>query len=319
MHSNPNQIPKSNNISPLLADFSLLLVALGWGATFTIVKTAIEDLPPFPFLAIRFALAFLTLAPFLWLKRRAINKETAVKGLLLGFFLFVGYATQTIGLQYTTASNAGFITGLNIVIVPLLVALHQRKFPPKAILAGALTATLGLALLSIGDNFSVNNGDAIVLICALFYALHIFFVGRFAPGLDATVLTAFQLLMVSVLNGVCTLIIPQPQFAFTGYVWFGLIITAVFCTSLAFLIQTKMQQFTSASHTAIIFAAEPVFAAVFAFLLAGELLSLRGYFGAALVLAGILLAELSSIKKSALPEPQTAVKSHESAPSKAEA
>ncbi|HHV65898.1 MAG TPA: DMT family transporter [Peptococcaceae bacterium] len=308
MPPNPNQIPKTKNISPLLADFSLLMVALSWGATFTIVKTAIEDLPPFPFLAIRFALAFLTLAPFLWLKRQAINKKTALKGLLLGFFLFAGYATQTIGLQYTTASNAGFITGLSIVIVPLLVAIHQRKLPPKAITAGALTATIGLALLSIGDNFSVNSGDPIVLTCAFFYALHIFFVGRFAPGLDATVLTAFQLLMASALNGVCTLLFPQPQFAFTPYVWFGLFITAVFCTSLAFLIQTKMQQFTSASHTAIIFAAEPVFAALFAFLLAGELLSLRGYIGAALVLAGILLAELSSIKKNPLPKPQAAAK-----------
>lgn len=288
---------QKKRISPLAADLSLLLVALSWGSTFIVVKTAIEDLPPFPFLAIRFAIAFITLLPFLWLQRKDINKSSVSKGLLLGAFLFVGYATQTIGLQYTTASNAGFITGMNVVLVPLFVAYYQKKFPPKPIIFGALCATFGLALLSIGDNFTMNSGDPIVLICAFCYAAHIFFAGRFSPGENAIVLTAFQLLMVSVLNGISTILFPQPEIVFSGYVWFGLILTAVFCTSLAFLVQIKMQQFTSASHTAIILAAEPVFAAVFAYLLAGELLSPRGYLGAGLVLAGILIAEYNNFRK----------------------
>lgn len=285
------QIPR------IAADLTLLFVALSWGATFIIVKTAVQDLPPFPFLAIRFALAFITLLPFLWTQRRYINKSAIKKGMFIGIFLFLGYASQTIGLQYTTASNAGFITGLNIVMVPIFIAFYQRKIPSKPIIYGSLCATLGLGLLSIGDNFSINSGDPIVLICAFCYAAHIFFVGRFAPDVNATVLTAFQLLMVSLLCGICTVAIPQPQIIFSSYVWFGLILTALICTSLAFFLQTKMQQFTSASHTAIIFAAEPVFAAVFAYLLAGEILSPRGYFGAAFVLVGILIAEFSSIRK----------------------
>lgn len=297
---------KKSQVSPLVADLSLLFVALSWGSTFIIVKTAVEDLPPFPFLAVRFAIAFVTLIPFLWIKRQYINKAVIGKGLLLGVFLFLGYAAQTIGLQYTTASNAGFITGMNVVIVPVFVAYYLRKFPPKNILLGVLFATIGLALLSLGDNFSINSGDPIVLICAFCFAAQIYYVGRFAPDVDALVLTAFQILTVSVLSGICTVIVPQPPIIFSSYAWFGLILTAIFCTSLAFLIQTKMQQFTSASHTAIIFAAEPVFSAIFAYILAGELLSARGYIGAGLVLAGILIAELSSIRKSTLVNTETA-------------
>ena len=285
------------NIRPIVADLFLLFVALSWGATFIIVKTAVEDLPPLPFLAIRFALAFITLIPFLYLQRQHLNKNAILKGLLLGVFLFVGYVTQTIGLQYTSASNAGFITGLNVVIVPILVALYQKNLPHRTIIAGALCATAGLALLSIGPNFSINQGDPIVLICAFSFALHIFFVSRFAPEVNPTVLASFQILTVALLSGIGTSIFPQPPMIFSPYVWFGLLLTALICTSAAFFIQSKMQQFTSASHTAIIFAAEPVFAALFAFLLAGELLSSRGLVGAGLVLAGILIAEFSSIRK----------------------
>lgn len=288
---------REQQIPQAAADLSLLFVAMSWGATFIVVKTAVENLPPFPFLTIRFALAFLSLLPFLWTQREHLSFSAVGKGLILGTFLFIGYATQTIGLQYTTASNAGFITGLNVVIVPFLVALYEKKIPHFTILAGALSATAGLAFLSIGENFSINKGDPIVLICAFCFAAHIFFVGRFAPEVNATVLTTFQILTVSVLSGVCTLIFPPPTMEFTPYVWFGLILTALICTSLAFFLQSKMQQFTSPSHTAIIFAGEPVFSAIFAYLLAGEVLSQRGFVGAALVLAGILTAEFSSMKK----------------------
>jgi drug/metabolite transporter (DMT)-like permease len=160
----------TGKISPLTADLSLLIVALAWGSTFIVVKTAVQDLPPFPFLAVRFSLAFLSLVPFLWLKRRHINASAAGKGALAGIFLFLGYAFQTIGLQYTTASNAGFITGLSVVIVPLLIAICRKKLPRASITVGALCAVIGLALMSIQDGFTVNPGDPAVLICAFSYA-----------------------------------------------------------------------------------------------------------------------------------------------------
>jgi len=278
------------------ADLSLLLVAFVWGSTFVIVKWAIEDLPPFPFLAIRFAIAFVSLLPFLWFQRAHINLGTLLSGVVAGVFLFSGYAWQTVGLQYTTASNAGFITGLSIVFVPALVAITTRKLPSPSLILGILCALVGLALLSLGDSLQLNNGDLMILFCAISFALHIFLVGRYAPQTNATVLASIQILTVSVLSGFFSLILPQPVLVFSSTAWFGLLVTAILATSMAFFVQTKMQQFTSSTHTALIFSMEPVFAAISAFFLAGELLTPKGYLGAGLVLTGMLVAEFTGSK-----------------------
>ena len=275
------------------ADLSLLLVTLVWGSTFVIVKWAIEDLPPFPFLAIRFALAFISLLPFLWFQKAHINRKNILNGMALGVFLFSGYIWQTEGLQYTTASNAGFITGLSVVMVPTLVTITTHKFPRPSLLLGVLSALVGLALLSLGDHLEFNKGDLMVLICALSFALHIFFVGRYAPQTNATVLASVQILTVSILSAIFSLLIPQPPIHFTSTVWLALLVTAIPATSLAFFVQTKMQQFTTSTHTALIFSMEPVFSAIAAFFLAGEVLTHKGLIGAGLVLGGMLIAEFT--------------------------
>jgi drug/metabolite transporter (DMT)-like permease len=275
------------------ADFSLLLVALVWGSTFVIVKLAIEDLPPFPFLAIRFALAFISLSLFLYFQKAHISKGTLLKGVALGGFLFSGYAWQTVGLQYTTASNAGFITGLSVVFVPALVTLTTRKLPSPGLILGILCALVGLAFLSLGDRFQLNKGDLMVLVCALSFALHIFFVGRYAPQTNATVLASVQILTVSVLSGISSMFSPQSMMHFSTNVWVALLITAIPATSLAFFVQSKMQKFTTPTHTALIFSMEPVFAAISAFFLAGEILTPKGLIGAGLVLVGMLIAEFT--------------------------
>jgi len=275
------------------ADFSLLLVTLVWGSTFVIVKLAIADLPPFPFLAIRFGLAFISLVPFIWFQKEHICQETLLKGLALGVFLFSGYAWQTVGLQYTTASNAGFITGLSVVIVPALVTLTTRKLPHPALLFGILSALLGLAFLTLGDRLQLNKGDLMILVCAVSFALHIFFVGRYAPQTNAAILAGVQILTVSVLSGIFSIFVPHPPINFSPNAWLALIVTAVPATSLAFFVQTKMQQFTTPTHTALIFTMEPVFSAVSAFFFADEILTPKGLLGAGLVLGGMLIAEFS--------------------------
>lgn len=275
------------------ADFSLLLVAFVWGSTFVVVKWAIEDLPPLPFLAIRFALAFISLLPFLYFQKAHISKGTLLKGVALGGLLFSGYAWQTVGLQYTTASNAGFITGLSVVFVPVFVTITTRKLPNPGLILGVLCALIGLAFLSLGDRFQLNKGDLMVLVCALSFALHIFFVGRYAPQSNATVLACVQIFTVSVLSGISSFFLPQPIMNFSTNVWFALLVTAIPATSLAFFVQSKMQQFTSPTHTALIFTMEPVFAAISAFFFAGEISTHRGLIGAALVLVGMLIAEFT--------------------------
>ena len=278
------------------ADLSLLLVTFVWGSTFVIVKWAIEDLPPFPFLAIRFALAFISLLPFLWFQKKHISKKSLLKGAALGVFLFSGYAWQTVGLQYTTASNAGFITGLSVVFVPALVTITTRKLPSPSLLLGILCALVGLAFLSLGDRLQLNKGDLMILACALSFALHIFLVGRYAPEANATVLASVQILTVIVLSGIFSLLLPQHAMHFSPTAWVALMVTAVPATSLAFFVQTKMQQFTTPTHTALIFSMEPVFSAISAFFLAGEVLTFKGLIGAGLVLGGMLIAEFTGSK-----------------------
>ncbi len=276
----------------LKADLALLAVAGIWGATFVAVKNAVTDMPPFTFIALRFAAACIFLMLISPHKLRGLNRKTLVVGSLIGLLLFCGYAFQTIGLQYTTAANAGFITGLSVVLVPLFTGIANRRLPGLFTLLGIGCAAIGLAFLSLGAALSFNRGDLLVLFCAVCFAVQILAVGKYAPELDAFLLAVIQIGTVAVISGLIACLLPTQPAIFSRDVWLGLLLTAIPATSLAFLLQSTMQKFTTPTRTAIIFTCEPVFSAVFAYLLAGELLGMRGLVGATLVLAGMLLSEL---------------------------
>lgn len=287
------------------ADLALLLVAAIWGTTFIMVKDAVARYPIFAFLAIRFTLATVALLPLLrWpqLARRLgcppsdnpashpLNPLTA--GTLLGVLLFASYAFQTSGLQYTTPAKAAFITGLSVVIVPLLAALLWRRMPQPAALAGVMLATGGLALLSLNADLSMSRGDLLVLGCAVCVALHILTTGIFAPRADPMRLTVIQLLTVAALSGLFALLWERPLAFPSAAVWFAAAFTGLLASSLAFGVQTVAQRFTSATHTALIFVMEPVFAALSSYALGRETLTTRSWLGCGLILAGMLVAEL---------------------------
>lgn len=285
------------------ADLALLAVTFVWGVTFVVVQDALSGIGPYYFIGIRFAIAFVFLALIYGKRFRNINRATLKAGSFIGVFLFMGYAFQTIGLKYTTASNAGFITGLAMVLVPLFTSLMTKKFPGLALILGVSSATLGLGLLSLGTNLAINAGDILCFFCAICYAVHIILVGKYAPRHDPVLLAILQVGMVAVISlgfGVAWETLPAE---FTRPVWTGLLITAIPATALAFLIQNSVQRFTSASHTAIIFIMEPVFAAATGWLWAGEVLSSRQWVGCLLILVGMLIAELKdSLTTEALPK-----------------
>ena len=271
---------------------ALLGVSFIWGATFVVVKNALSSIGPFYFLGTRFLLAFLFLLAIYWRSLPKISWSLLLAGCLIGIFLFGGYAFQTVGLQYTTASNAGFITGLSVVLVPVFHASLNRKAPGLSATAGIILSVLGLGLLSLEESWHLNPGDALVLLCAFCFALHIITVGHFAPSFHPPTLAIIQIGTVSLasfLLGAATETWPRH---FTPSVWLALLLTAIPATALAFLIQNSVQRYTSATHTAIIFTTEPVFAAICAYLWSGEVLSLRQLVGCALILAGMLIAEL---------------------------
>lgn len=283
----------------IVADSSLLLVALIWGATFVMVKEAVSQIGVFTFLTFRFLFAALVLVFIFWPRLRASSPREFLAGALVGLFLFGGYALQTIGLKYTSVSKTGFITGLSVVIVPLLSTLLLRQKPNPNALVGVLLATTGLGLLTL-RGLSMASGDLWVLGGAVAFALQIVALGRFAPQMETSSLATTQVASVALLSAPLAWAMEGSPSQMSGQVWLAISFTGIMATSLAFLAQSKAQRFTSPTHTALIFATEPVFAAIFGYLLLQERLGWRGLLGCALILAGMVVGEIGVFNKKLL-------------------
>ncbi len=293
-------------MTKLQADLLLILATAIWGTTFIIVKQAVSLVDPFVFLTLRFLLASIVLLLAFHRHIFPIKREHLQGGLIVGFFLFGGYAFQTVGLQYTSAAKAGFITGLSVVLVPIIVSILTRIRPNKAVIYGITLALMGLALLSWEPQATITNtnlGDLLVLLGAIAFAGQIVAVGFIAPKSKPGVLAFWQILFTTIFSALMMQIGPQKLtrdylFNIPADAWIAIIITGVLATALVFLIQMSSQRYTTASHAALIFALEPVFAYLFAFIVAGEVLTRTGILGAVLIITGMLIAELVPLKTS---------------------
>lgn len=276
----------------LQADLALLLVTVGWGASFILTKNALADLPTFNFLAIRFLLAFALSLGLFAHRLKGLNRKTLVSSFIVGTVLFSGYALQTIGLNFTTTSKSAFITGFSVVLVPLITALFLKKRPEAPAVAGSVMALVGLGLLTLDGNLSVNAGDTLTLIATIAFAMHIISVGHFTAGCDSLMLGVFQIGVVGFWSLLTSLVVETPIVPSMGPVWINILLLSIFCTAGAFIVQSIAQQYTTATHTALIYSGEPVFAAIFGYFMIGDVLSGQGFIGAALILGGMLAAEL---------------------------
>lgn len=276
----------------LRSDLVLVLVTIIWGSTFIIVKNAIEILPVYNFLFIRFSIAFFLLAIIFYKKLLKIDKRTLIISSAIGTMLFAGYAFQTMGLMYTSASKSGFITGFSVVLVPIFEALFLKSKPSRAAVTGIVLAVIGLFLLTTNVNFSINFGDFLTLLCAFAFAMHIILIAKFASSVDTFVIATLQIGVVAILSGIASFTFETPVIPTNLSVWGAIIITGVFATAFAYVAQNTMQAYTTATHTALIFSLEPVFSAVAAFLIAGEVMSLKAITGGIFMLLGIILAEI---------------------------
>jgi drug/metabolite transporter (DMT)-like permease len=280
----------------LLADALLVLICFFWGSTFVLVKEAVAAVPVTPFLAIRFTLAGLVLVLLFAPRLRALERRTLAAGVALGAVLFTAYALQTYGLARTSAANAGFITGLSVVLVPLFSAAVFGVRPGAGVALGVGLATAGLYLLSTagaGLRAGVNAGDLLVLGCAVAFAWHILLTGRFARVFDPTLIATVQVATTGLLAAAAAWLFEGGiPLRLPAVVWWAVVVTALFATVFAFLVQTVAQRFTSATRTALIFTTEPVFAALIAWGYAGEPITRWTLAGGALVVLGMAAAEL---------------------------
>ncbi len=290
-----------------IAPLALLFVSFIWGATFVVVQNAMSFVGPFTFNAIRFLFAgiILLFVQIIFSQKTSKQdiKHSSLAGLIVGFFLCVGYLLQTFGLLYTTSSKAGFLTGLSIIMVPILSFIFLKQRATVFIVLGIAVATAGLYLLTAGDSFQLNIGDILVLGCAVAFAAHILVNGFFSKKISPLLLSTSQVLAVGIFSSICAFLFEDWEKLFSVSLWtnhsflFALFLTSLFATAIAFFIQTSAQKHTSPTRVAIIFAMEPVFAALTGVLVANEQLSISAVIGCLCIFLGMIFVELPSKTK----------------------
>ena len=290
---------------------ALLFNTLIWGGTFALIKSAFENISPSLFLALRFSIATLLLFPFVFKILKTINKQTAIAGSILGAFYFTGFAAQSLGLNLTTATKSGFITGTFVVFIPVLQLIIEKRKPKWFNILSVLLVLIGLIMLSskgenildfltqLGSDF--NAGDFLTLICALLFAFQVVYVDVFTKKYEYLPMVFIQLLITGLGGFILTFFflitgIETIKFNFNNNLFFALIYTSVFASILATIIQLKFQKDVSPTKAGIIFSIEPIFAAVFAYFLLNEKISNFGLIGCVLIFTGLIISEVLSGK-----------------------
>ncbi len=277
-----------------LAEFMLVIVTVFWGGTFPLVKDAIRETPVLAFLWIRFALAALIL--FAWAgpaQIRSLGRSGWKRGIGLGALLFCSYAFQTFGLAKTSSANAAFITGLNVVWVPLLAGPLLGKPAATGSRIGVVCALCGLFMLSYQAPFRLNPGDALVMVCSIFVALHVLGLDAWTHGYDGRALAFAQIATMALLGLLGSLVFEPVTWPrqWTPALFWAVIICSVFATVYAFWAMTVFQKMTTPTRAALIYTLEPVFGAIFAVFYAGEHLSKMAWAGGGLIVMGMITAE----------------------------
>ncbi|MGZ4842002.1 MAG: DMT family transporter [Candidatus Angelobacter sp.] len=277
----------------------LVMIAFIWGSTFVLVKAALNDSSPLVLNSARMVVAAVLLAIFYRKKITVLTKPALTAGVVVGIFLYLGYAFQTSGLKLTTPSKSAFLTGTSSVLVPLLLVAIWRAHIHLWRVAGIMLALIGLFLMTVpgggaglADFAKVNLGDILTIGCAFCFAFQIIFLGHASQRFPFEQIAVLQVGTAAVLMTLSAPLLEHPHFRPTGTVIAAVLITGVLCTAVAFTVQSWAQQFTPATHTALIFTTEPVFAWLTSFIYLHERLGLRAGAGALLILGGVLVSEL---------------------------
>ncbi len=281
----------------------LLLTAIIWGLAFVAQRMGMDYIGPFAFNGIRFALGALSLLPFLLFRRRR-NKETVsrfesrltwIGGMIAGIVVFMAAGLQQVGIVYTTAGNAGFITSLYIILVPIL-GLFRKHRVRLLTWSGALIALAGLYFLSVTQQFSISPGDGLVLVSAVFWALHVLVIGDFAPRTDIILLSIIQFLVCSVLSMSTAFILERTTWQMVYNALIPILYGGIMSVGVAYTFQIMGQRLAPAAHAAIILSTESLFAALGGWLILSEVMTSRQIAGAVLMLAGVVISQIRKFK-----------------------
>ncbi|MFF2449645.1 DMT family transporter [Neobacillus sp. NPDC058068] len=287
-----------------IGEIGLTIVAIIWGSGFVASAIALEHYTPYQILAIRFLIGVLLLSLVFFKKFKMIKKSTIMKGSIIGIFLYVAFALQTVGLQYTTPSKNAFLTAVNVVIVPFIAFFIYKRKMDKFELFGAILAVTGVGVISLKFTSEVNFGDLLTLLCAVGFAFHIFYTAQFVKDEDPILLTVIQMATAAILGFIVVVFKGETSFSTNVEGVSNVLYLGVFSTTIAFLLQTVAQKYTTETNAAIILSTEALWGMVFSIILLSEVITLRMGIGAILVLCAIIISEtkLHFFKKKTLEE-----------------
>ena len=279
------------------ANLILATVSLAWGASYIFMKITVDVIPPITIVALRFGIAFIVMVLIFFKKIIRVDAKTLKYSAIVGALLCGIFIALMYGVKNTTASTAGFLTSTTVILVPVLQIFITRKLPSRKIVCGVLIVSTGLALLLIGDDFTIASGAYYCLVAALLYAVHIIVTNRFVREVDALQLGIYQLGFATFFATVGTFLFETPVLPASAIHWFSILGLALICSAYGFVMQPIAQKYTTPESTGFLFSLEPIFSAIFAFIFINENMGLQGYFAAMLILAGVLIANSTSKKQ----------------------
>ncbi|WP_378955184.1 DMT family transporter [Pelosinus sp. sgz500959] len=279
------------------ANAMLLLVTLFWGFSYLFMKMGLNFVQEYNLIALRFGIAFCLAAVIFSARLRKANLQTIRYAFVLGFILFLVFSCILFGIKFTSTSHAAFLVSLTVIFVPIITALISKKVPESKVMIGVIFALLGVGLLTLDSQLSINFGDVLCIAGALFYATHIVVTEKLTKAVDSILLGTIQLGFAGALGLIFSLFLEVPRFPVATEEWIPILVLSILCSAIGFIVQTVAQQHTTPTNTGLIFSLEPVFAAVFAFLFLGEILSMQGWIGALLVLCGVIYSQVNWSRK----------------------
>ena len=289
-----------------ISEAALLITAVFWGGTFAIIKGSLSDISSMLFIAFRFSIALIILLPFVLPKIKNFSKQSIKSGAILGTIMFLGFATQTVGLKFTSATKSGFFTGTAVIMIPFLQLLIEKKWPGKGTLIGVVIVLIGILFLAsggdsifsfiedLGGNF--NIGDFFTLLCAVSFAFYVIYLDIFSRKIDFMILLFMQILMCALWGFLTSFLfaglsLESIKVEFTPNLLMGLAYTATIATLITTALQTKYQKGVTPAQAGIIYSFEPIFAATAAFFLLNEKLTNFGLIGCVLIFLGLVISE----------------------------
>ncbi|KAB2329042.1 DMT family transporter [Cytobacillus depressus] len=279
------------------ANLILASVSMAWGASYILMKLCVEEISSIMIIVLRFGIAFIVMGAIFFKKIIRTDAKTLKYSAIVGALLFGIFIALMYGVKNTTASTAGFLTSTTVILVPVLQTFITHKLPSQKIVWGVLIVTTGLALLIIRDSFSFASGALYCLVAALLYAIHIIVTNRFVREVDAFQLGIYQLGFAALYAIISIFLFETPIFPNDAIHWFAILGLALICSAYGFVMQPIAQKYTTPESAGFLFSLEPIFSAILAFIFLHENMGLQGYFGAILILSGVLIANATSKKQ----------------------